>query len=186
MSSIANAIVAAAQTAGIDPKIAIEVATRESGMNPAVSDGASGEIGIFQILPATGAGLGYSVAQLRDPNQNIVAGVTYLAQLLVKYGDPSVALAAYNWGPGNIDRTLSQYGSTWFSYIPSSTQSYVNTILANVQTQYAAAAGPVPVPIGLTNIFPPMTTAASAGMSLWTQIAIVVGVIFGAAMLLSE
>jgi len=52
MSSIANVIVAAAQSAGIDPKLAIEVATDESGMNPTTPDGKSGEIGIFQIEPA--------------------------------------------------------------------------------------------------------------------------------------
>jgi soluble lytic murein transglycosylase-like protein len=190
MSSIANAIVAAAQAAGIDPKLALEVATDESGMNPNTPDGTSGEIGIFQILPSTGRGLGYTVDQLRDPLQNIQAGVKLLKQLLSRYGDPAAALAAYNWGPGNaqdprLDAVLSVYGSDWFGHIPGSTQAYINKILGNVQTQYAASVGPIPVPAVFASA-PAIAPLPTSGMSVWTQVAIAVGVIFGISLLLSE
>jgi membrane-bound lytic murein transglycosylase D len=184
MSSIANVIVAAAQAAGIDPKLAIEVATAESGMNPNTPDGSSSEIGIFQIMPSTGAALGYTVDQLRDPIQNIQAGVTYLRQFLSKYGDPAAALAAYNCGPGCVDAALARHGSDWFSHIPPSTQGYINKILGNVQTQYAASVGPIPVPAVFATSIPAL--APSSGMSIWTQVAIAVGVIFGISLLLSE
>lgn len=185
MSSIANAIVAAAQSAGIDPKLAIEVANAESGMNPNTPDGTSGEIGIFQIMPATGAALGFTVGQLRDPLQNIQAGVTLLRQLLAKYQDPAATLAAYNCGPGCTDAALARYGSDWFSHIPGRTQAYINKILGNVQTQYAASVGPIPVPATFASM-PALAPAPSSGMSVWTQVAIAVGVIFGISLLLSE
>jgi len=181
--SLADSIIAAAQSAGVDPRLALEVARRESRMQPYPPDGGSGEIGTFQILPSTGAELGYSADQLRDPEQNVQAGVAYLRRLIGKYGDAGAALAAYNWGSGHVDAALAQYGSSWFSHIPSSTQGYVNDILASAQTQYAAALGPVPVPMSFV---PPATPASAAGASLWTQIAIAVGVIFGISFLLSE
>src|SRR5579872_2527256 len=98
--AIADQIAAAAQAQGVDPSLAIEVANAESSLNQNVSDGSSGEIGLFQVMPTTGAQLGYSVDQLRDPNQNIQAGVTYLRQLIAQFGDPAKAVAAYNCGPG--------------------------------------------------------------------------------------
>src|SRR5947208_14560641 len=102
--SLADSIIAAAQSAGVDPKLALEVAQRESSLQPYPPDGSAGEIGTFQIKPATGAGLGYSVDQLRDPEQNVQAGVAFLRQLLSRYsGDPAAALAAYNWGPGSAE-----------------------------------------------------------------------------------
>jgi soluble lytic murein transglycosylase-like protein len=111
-------ITAAAQAAGIDPYLAIAVANQESGGNQgAVSS--SGAIGIFQLMPATAAGLGV------DPTTtsgNIQGGVTYLAQLMDQYGgDTTLALAAYNAGPGNV----AKYGG-----VPpfAETQNYVSSI----------------------------------------------------------
>jgi len=187
MSSIANAIVAAAQAAGIDPKLALEVANRESGLNQNAR-GAAGEIGVFQLLPSTAASLGVDPS---DVNRNIEGGVRYLAQLLSRYGDPAAALAAYNWGPDRVDADLAAHGSAWFSFIPSSTQSYVTSILANVQTQYTASIGPIPLPGGgpssfRTGISAEMPPAPPPGMSVWTKMAIAVGVIFGLSLLLSD
>lgn len=179
MSSIANAIVTAAQAAGIDPKLAIEVATQESGMNQSAR-GAAGEIGVFQLLPSSFPGI-----DATDVNQNIQAGVGYLAAMLAKYQDPAAALAAYNWGPTNLDNAMARYGSAWFSHIPASTQNYVNKILSNVQTQYSASVGPIPMPAAFANIAPPIAVQPG-GMSLWTQVAIAVGVIFGISLLLSD
>jgi soluble lytic murein transglycosylase-like protein len=190
MSSIANAIVAAAQAAGIDPKLALEVANAESGMNQAAR-GSAGEIGVFQLLPSSFPGV-----DATDVNQNISAGVGYLAALLAKYQDPAAALAAYNWGSGSpqnprLDAALARYGSDWFSHIPSSTQGYINKILANVQTQYAASVGPIPMPPAFmpgasqAGFIPPIAPPRT-GMSVLTQVAITVAVIFGISMLLSE
>jgi soluble lytic murein transglycosylase-like protein len=179
MSSIANTIVLAAQAAGIDPKLSLEVATAESGMNQNAV-GKQGEIGVFQLMPSSFPGVDPT-----DVNQNIRAGVGYLAAMLSKYQDPAAALSAYNWGPTNLDNAMARYGSDWFSRIPASTQGYVNKILGNVQTQYAASVGPIPVPASFVSA-PAIAPLASSGMSVWTQVAIAVGVIFGISLLLSE
>jgi len=72
-----------------------------------------GALGLMQILPATGRelasqqGLPWSGPQtLFDPEANVRLGIAYLRWLKSRYGHIDVALAAYNWGPGRIDRKL--------------------------------------------------------------------------------
>lgn len=191
MRSIANSIATAAQAAGIDPKLAIEVATAESSLNQSAR-GSAGEIGVFQLLPSSFPGIDPT-----DVDQNISAGVGYLAAMLSKYGGPAAALAAYNWGPTNLDNAMARFGSDWYSHIPSSTQAYINKILSNVQTQYTASMGPIPVPPAFVpganqaGFVPPLgissgMPAPTSGMSVWAQVAIAVAVIFGVSMLLSD
>jgi soluble lytic murein transglycosylase-like protein len=78
------------------------VARIESGNNPqAVSP--KGAIGIMQVMPATGRAFGAD--DLTDPRQNINAGARYLRYLWDRYGgDRRLVLAAYNAGPGAVDR----------------------------------------------------------------------------------
>jgi soluble lytic murein transglycosylase-like protein len=159
-------IFSTASTYGVDPRIALEIALRESGANPNAPDGAAGEIGIFQVEPATGAGLGFSLAQLRDPVQNINAGIMYLSQMFSQFGDPSLAIAAYNDGPGNISSAYSTYGADWFSHIPASTQGYVTTVLGNANNDYTAAVGG------------PGATAAIGGISASTLVWVIGAAIF--------
>jgi hypothetical protein len=45
-------------------------------------------------------------------------------------GDYSKALAAYNWGPGNVDKTLQAYGNDWRNHLPAETSNYVASIMA--------------------------------------------------------
>jgi soluble lytic murein transglycosylase-like protein len=135
---ITQTIVSTAQAMGVDPALAIEVALAESGGNQGARGGA-GEIGIFQLLPSTAADLGVNPY---DAAQNIQGGVTYLAQLLGRYGDPATALAAYNWGLGNVDAVIARYGTDWFSHAPGSTQAYVSGILGNLNSQYTVSPGP--------------------------------------------
>jgi len=72
-----------------------------------------GALGLMQVMPATGrevaAELGIPWSGLRtlfDPHVNVRLGAAYLKGLLRRYGRTEVALAAYNWGPGRIDRRL--------------------------------------------------------------------------------
>ncbi len=84
------------------PELIRAVVTVESAYNPtAVSH--AGAQGLMQLMPATAADLG--VKNSFDPVENIGAGSRYLSHLLDKYdGDLDHALAAYNWGQGNVDR----------------------------------------------------------------------------------
>lgn len=73
-----------------------------SGKN--VRSSSAGAQGHMQLMPKTAKEMG--VADIADPYQNIEGGVKYYAKMLKKFGDPVVAAAAYNAGPGNV----SKYG----------------------------------------------------------------------------
>jgi soluble lytic murein transglycosylase-like protein len=183
VSSIAQAIFAEAQRQGVDPALALEVANAESGLNQSAV-GAAGEIGVFQLMPATAAQLGVNPYDLA---QNIQGGITYLRQLLAQFGDPAKAVAAYNCGPGCVSAALA-YGADWFSHIPSSTQSYVTKILGNVQTSYTAQFNPAPafVASGATMNIPPASSAAAPSSGIWFTLAIAAAVFFGLGFVLDE
>jgi hypothetical protein len=73
-----------------------------SGKN--VRSSSAGAQGHMQLMPRTAKEMG--VVDIADPYQNIEGGVKYYAKMLKKFGDPVVAAAAYNAGPGNV----SKYG----------------------------------------------------------------------------
>ncbi len=99
---LASAIQDAARAHGVDPRLVAAVARRESAFNPnAVSRVGAG--GVMQLMPATARYLG--VSNVFDARQNIFGGTRYLRTLLDTFGgDLDLALAAYNAGPGAVEK----------------------------------------------------------------------------------
>ena len=109
---LARKIVAEARRHGIDPGLVMALMHVESRFD-AFAVSPVGALGLMQILPSTGEevahreGVEWRGAQtLFDPLVNVQLGVAYLKELASRYGDVPTALAAYNWGPGHIDRRL--------------------------------------------------------------------------------
>lgn len=119
---IQSIIEASARKYGVEPKLISAIIQQESGFHSqAVSK--SGAMGLMQLMPRTAMSLG--VSDPMDAVQNIEGGTKYISQLLDKYnGNTMLALAAYNAGPGNVDK---------YNGIPpfQETQNYVRNVLKN-------------------------------------------------------
>ena len=110
---------AAAKKHGVDAKLVAAVTRAESGFNPkAVSS--AGAKGLMQLMDPTAKMLG--VKDSFDPKQNVDGGAKFLGEMIKKFKKPELALAAYNAGPGNVQK----HGG-----IPpfKETQTYVRRVL---------------------------------------------------------
>jgi soluble lytic murein transglycosylase-like protein len=177
-SDISALILSTATAYGVDPRLALEVAMQESGLDQSAVSSA-GAIGIFQLMPATAADLGVDPT---DPTQNIQGGVKYLSEMLSRYGNNvAEALGAYNWGPGNMDKAIAAHGAGWMNYAPLETQDYVQTIVSNIQSQYTVALNSAPLPGATAADGTPVDEASvlptgwSFGTALWIGAAVVAG-----------
>lgn len=84
--------------------------------------------GEMQVLDGTNRDPGYGVKPASDdsPEERARVGRDYLAAMVREYdGDVSKALAAYNWGPGNLDKAVKEHGPNWLQAAPEETRSYV-------------------------------------------------------------
>ena len=115
-------VVKEAQRLGVDPSLALHVLYKETGnlKNPETAKSSAGALGVMQLMPKTAKGLGVDPL---NPEENIRGGVTYLKQMYDKYQDPTLALAAYNAGPGRLDKALKS--GQGIMGLPRETQNYV-------------------------------------------------------------
>lgn len=106
---------------GIPANLLARIAFQESNFNPAAVNASSGALGMFQMLPRYFPGVG---ANWQD---DAATAANYLRQLYQQFGDWQLAVAAYNDGPGNIQKFLAGTHP-----LPAETQNYVAKVFADV------------------------------------------------------
>lgn len=107
----------------LDPALLAAVAKQESGFDPSATSPAGAQ-GLMQLMPATAKSLG--VTDPFDPAQAVEGAAKLLDQLLTRFGQVELALAAYNAGPGAVQR---------YDGVPPypETQNYVSSIMSSWQ-----------------------------------------------------
>lgn len=131
----AETIVEESTKTDIDRELVMAVIYTESGFNNfAVSP--VGAVGLMQLMPATGRVLATELGiewqgtrTLLDPISNVRMGTLYLAELRAKYGNWNQALAAYNWGPGHIDRRIARGRALPVNYVRKVLASSQSTVV---------------------------------------------------------
>ncbi len=110
----------------------------ESALNP-VAVSRMGATGLWQFMLKTGQGYGLEINSLvderRDPYKSTEAAVRYLKDLYSIYGDWNLVIAAYNCGPGNVNKAIARSGGKqdyWeiYYYLPRETRGYVPAFIA--------------------------------------------------------
>jgi membrane-bound lytic murein transglycosylase D len=121
------------------PQDLIYLAVAESGFQPQVVNRTSGAGGMWQFMPFQGAyGLERNgwFDERFDPEKSSLAYARYMKELYNQFGDWYLAMAAYNWGPGNVQRAVMHtgYADFWELYrrnvLPTATKNYVPGIIA--------------------------------------------------------
>lgn len=119
------------------PEELIYLSVQESGLNPTIVSRA-GAMGLWQFMPATGISYGLGSDGYRDDRRDFEkstdAASHLLKDLYKTYDDWYLAFAAYNAGPGRVNKAISKSGSRDFwtlrQYLPGETKNYVPSILA--------------------------------------------------------
>jgi soluble lytic murein transglycosylase-like protein len=116
---------------GMPTNLLARQAQKESNFNPNARSPA-GAVGLMQVIPKWHPTLGEAGAL--DPERAVPYAASYLATLKRRFGTWGKALAAYNWGQGNLSKHLAKLapGADWISGLPKETRDYVNIILGDL------------------------------------------------------
>jgi membrane-bound lytic murein transglycosylase D len=122
------------------PQDLIYLAVAESGFQPQVVNAQSGAGGMWQFMPTGAYGLARNgwFDERFDPDKSSKEYAKYIKELYQQFGDWYLAMAAYNWGPGNVQRAVMRtgYADFWELYrrnaLPTATKNYVPGIIAAI------------------------------------------------------
>jgi hypothetical protein len=123
-AEIDHLVSANSATWNVDPNLIKAIIANESGFNVNATSNVGAQ-GLMQLMPGTAAGLG--VSNSYDPAQNVWGGTRYIKGLLDKFGgNMKLAIAAYNAGPGAVEK---------YSGVPpyAETQNYVQNVLSSYE-----------------------------------------------------
>jgi soluble lytic murein transglycosylase-like protein len=123
-AQIENLVNTNASTWNVDPALVKAIIANESGFNANATSNVGAQ-GLMQLMPGTANGLG--VTNAYDPAQNVWGGTKYIKGLLDRFGgDVRRAVAAYNAGPGAVEK---------YNGVPpyAETQNYVQNVLASYE-----------------------------------------------------
>ncbi|MBR5464358.1 MAG: transglycosylase SLT domain-containing protein [Alistipes sp.] len=125
----------------------------------------AGAVGLWQFMPATGKSYGLEVNTLvderRDPIRSTQAAIRFLKDLYRIFGDWTLAIAAYNCGPGNVNKAIARSGGKTFweiyDYLPRETRGYMPAFIAatyafNYHREHNIDKTPSPIPLALDTI----------------------------------
>ncbi|MEI9978805.1 MAG: transglycosylase SLT domain-containing protein [Edaphobacter sp.] len=122
------------------PQDLIYLAVAESGFQPQALNARSGAGGMWQFMPTGAYGLARNgwFDERFDPEKSSIAYAKYMKTLYNQFGDWYLAMAAYDWGPGNVQRAVMRtgYADFWELYrrnvLPGETKNYVPGIIAAI------------------------------------------------------
>jgi membrane-bound lytic murein transglycosylase D len=122
------------------PQDLIYLAVAESGFQPQALNARSGAGGMWQFMPTGAYGLARNgwFDERFDPQKSSTAYAKYMKTLYNQFGDWYLAMAAYDWGPGNVQRAVMRtgYADFWELYrrnvLPGETKNYVPGIIAAI------------------------------------------------------
>ena len=139
---------------------------QQNGPNGQILTSPKGAVGIAQILPSTARQPGYNIipatpAELATPEGNLAFGQRYFDGMFKKFGsDPEKAAAAYNAGPGTIEKAMlaaDAQGGDWKDYIPAETKNYLTNVFPKQKEEQANRFKPMLASIEGTRIDADMT-----------------------------
>jgi hypothetical protein len=146
LDSYAPQIFAEAKRLGIDPTVALNLFKTESAGNKYATSG-KGAAGLGQLMKPAAKEMGLSEEERYDPQKNISASLGYFKKQLDRFGSYDKAAAAYNWGPGHVQKHLEQNNGILDRLsLPKETASYLTKLMPGSQANAAElsqAAAPV-------------------------------------------